>query len=614
MFAALASLRRRRRAAIVVLAALLLTIMMGFMAMAIDLGYIVLVRTELQSAADSAALAAAGSMSQSENDIIASAQRYASLNLAANRPVTLSDGDVEFGTWDASALTFTPTGSVGNAVRTTVRFDSQTANRGLFFARIFGKEHFALEASAVAMGNPRDIAFVVDLSGSMNNDTEPCWATYEITQDLQPQGFPDVGSGMMQKVYDEFSFGAFPGSLEWIGSPLVTANSSAYANLTKNAGPLTGASIPAQYRISSGDSESTRKTKAYRFLIDGQLAALMPAAMPHPNSATNFNYWSKYLDYVIERKNVSGRGYLPPNQDSFRLTGGGNPDNSAFPDATSAERDSYLNRVGYRTYAQFMMDCGRNVRPDDVNYVPLSVNSPYCPYHSESTAGGTFQFPPSEEPMNSVRRSVIAGIEEVRRMNATIPDENQRDWVSIITFDTVNGTRVRQPLTGDYAVAMQACATMQATGDDALSTATETGLIAARQHICRPEDGGQGRRNTHKVIVLLTDGMPNLKSSSNGTVDGFINSNPSSDFCGDRNLDAALMQAMSMQGERWNVYAVGVGLGTDYDFMDRLARTGGTANGSGASPRTSGNPLGYESEVSAIFRKIITNPKIRLVQ
>ena len=69
-----------------------------------------------------------------------------------------------------------------------------------------------------------------------------------------------------------------------------------------------------------------------------------------------------------------------------------------------------------------------------------------------------------------------------------------------------------------------------------------------------------------------------------------------------------------MQAADWQVFSVGIGLGTDYDFMDRMARLGGTANDAGQSPRGSGNPAEYEQRLTEIFEKIITNPQIRLVQ
>ncbi len=48
---------RRRRGAIVVLTAIMLVFMLGLIALAIDIGYLLLARTELQHAAAAAALA-----------------------------------------------------------------------------------------------------------------------------------------------------------------------------------------------------------------------------------------------------------------------------------------------------------------------------------------------------------------------------------------------------------------------------------------------------------------------------------------------------------------------------------------------------------------------------
>lgn len=612
---AIRSPRGHRRGAIVLLTAILMVLLVAVIAFVVDTGYMVAVKTQLQRAADSAALAGAATLSLPQDQVLAEAQQIATLNIVGNKPATLSSQDLVFGTWDSATRTFAPSAASSNAVRVTLRCDDSTGNNRLFFAPIFGYTKFSLQATATAAGNPRDIAFVVDLSGSMNNDTEPCWATYEI-ENMYGSSYPTVASDLMQKIYTEFGYGAFPGSLAHVGAPAgVATDSSAYANLTKTGGPLTLATVPATYRILSTDSESTRKTKAYKWIIDYQLATLMPAALPVPSSATNLSYWTKYLDFVIQSKSVTGRGTLPPSQDSDRITGLGNPYTDSYPDASTTERDSYRNKLGYRTYMQFMMDMGRNEKPDGCNYVPLSADSPLCPRHNEVTAGGTFSFPPSEEPTHSIRRSLIAAIQEVKLRNASIPSMNHRDKVSIITFDTVSGTVIRQALTGDYDQAMLACTQLQAVADNTSSTATETGLIKASQHLANAPTGS-GRSNAEKVVVLMTDGIPNLKSSSDSAVSSYRSSHPSSNYYGGSSYtyDAALMQAATMQGNRWMVFSVGVGLGTDYGFMDRLARMGQTANNSGQSPRTSGNPLAYENEVSAIFKKIISNPQLRLVQ
>jgi hypothetical protein len=266
-----------------------------------------------------------------------------------------------------------------------------------------------------------------------------------------------------------------------------------------------------------------------------------------------------------------------------------------------------------------MLDHGRDVRPESNTYVPLSQFSPDSSWHSESTAGGTFSFPPREMPTHAARRALIAAIEVVKERNANISDPNNKDWISIISYDKTSGggPTIVQPLTDDYASAMQASTTLQACGDFGATTATETALIKAKNHISFKKKGGLGRNAANKVVVLLTDGLPNLYSSSSTTIDAYISSHSElTDFYnnGAYWCDASLMQAASMNAENWSLYPVGIGLGCDYGFMDRMARLGNTANSQGESARGSGNPAEYEQRLTDIFKKIITSPKLRLVQ
>jgi Flp pilus assembly protein TadG len=698
--------------------------LLGIIAFALDLGYIVLVRTQLQAAADAAAMAAAATMSSPRNEMIAEAQRYAGYHVAGGRVVKLRDVDVEYGTWDATRRIFTTSEDPGNAVRVTAHADSTTnGERSLFFGKIFNHISFPAQASAVAMANPRDIAFVVDLSGSMNDDTEPCWATNAIDSTFGTQGYPTIGTDLMKQVYQDFGFGAYPGVLEYLGAPAgVPQDSYAYAELTKDEGYLANVTIPATYRILPEDSESVRKQKAYSWIIDYQIARVMPEAKPTPISGVNYAYWERYLDYLsigvtiyapspsppsppseptppsspppsdpppssppptpppppptppmgylpVERHGVwftawmrdsrhrdssngrspgseialamaspvedavfpllllgaasgtppENRGSIPPNRYSGRIYKFNNPNTSSFPQVSTSVPRGYRNWIGYLTYVQFMMDHGRDIQPLPGCFVPLSRFSPDCPWHPEETAGGTFAFPPREQPAHAARRALIAAIQIIKERNSSIPDLRNRDWVSVISYDSLSngGPQLVLTLTGDYDQAMQACTQLQACGDLTATTATETGLIAARNHLKPQKDGGQGRLNTNKVIVLLTDGMPNLYSSDTNEINAFIGSSPNrQEFYnnGAYWYDAALMQSAIIQNNKWSLYPVGIGLGTDYDFMDRMARLGGTADQHGQSPRSSGNPAEYEQRLTDIFRKIVTSPQMRLVQ
>ncbi len=560
-----------RRGAIVVLAAILLVVVVGMVAFGVDMGCIVLARTQLQVAADASALAGAATTYLPRAEMEAVAKQYASANKVGTKSVQLASSDIEYGTWDTSTRRFTPSATPGNAVRVTARADSTTSGEvPLFFGRIFNLNSVSQRASAVATVNPRDIAFVIDLSGSMNDDTDPD-NTDTINSTFAPKGYPTIGTQLMQKVYDDFGFGAFPGTTQAIGQPLGVSTLSALSSTT---GPLSKSTIAAKYRILSSDSSTTRKQKAYYWVMDVQIPAVMPNAKPAPNTSTNYNYWAKYLD-------------------------------------------DYASKIGYRSYTHFMMYYGRDEKPDGSNYTPLSLSSPVCPMHLESTAGGTFSFPPREQPTHAARRATIAALQVIKERNENITDKNQKDWVSIITFDKVGTAAIPVPLTDDYDAAMQACTRLQAVSSNGYSTATEDGLILAGAHLKAKDRGGKGRTTSNKVVVLLTDGMPNLYSSSKTTISNYRKDNPSDNFYGGSSKyahDAALMQTSMVQGDRWSVYPVGIGLECDYDFMDRMARMGATANSDGQSPRGSGNPAEYEQRLTDIFEHIITNPKLRLVQ
>ncbi len=312
----------------------------------------------------------------------------------------------------------------------------------------------------------------------------------------------------------------------------------------------------------------------------------MPNAKPAPSSSnsTSLNYWTGYIGDINSNGGV----------------------------------------LGYRTYVTWLMEYGgRDQMVDTSNsqFGQLSTSSPNCVYHNESTAGGTFSFPADEQPTHAERRSVIAGINEVKSHNATIGDTDQKDWVSIVTFDKQGDVQTLLPLTSNYDTAMAACPKMQAVGNNGASTDTESGLAAGYNLIKPASQGGTGRENTEKVVVLLTDGAANLKDSSNSSISSYTSSHPntyngSSNYYGssDYPSDAALMQADGMQSKGWYVYALPLGLAVDSDFMNRMARVGGTADDNGNAPSTSGDPSTYETEMTTLLGKIIDNPQVRLVK
>ena len=169
------SSKTRRRGAVTPLMALLLVFLLGMVGFSVDMGYIALAESELQSAADSAALAGCsplmqgfvqynlpGQSSYNQGVILKNsldsartyAKNYASYNAAGGASsLTLNNSDIEFGFTDAN-YNYTPLPTYTgfpNTIKVTMRRDS-SANGGvsLFFAPVLGISSQNLKASAAA--------------------------------------------------------------------------------------------------------------------------------------------------------------------------------------------------------------------------------------------------------------------------------------------------------------------------------------------------------------------------------------------------------------------------------------------------------------------------------
>jgi Flp pilus assembly protein TadG len=166
---------RRRRGAIAPLSALLAAFLLGMVAFAIDIAWIVLTEDELQNVADASALAGVQALldpyvqyqlpgqSESTKQMIlanamtaarADAKTYAAYNSAGGVKMSILDSDIEFGFMD-SANNYTPYSSITpqfpNTIKVVTRRDA-TANGSLklFFAPVLGTSKSNLTATASA--------------------------------------------------------------------------------------------------------------------------------------------------------------------------------------------------------------------------------------------------------------------------------------------------------------------------------------------------------------------------------------------------------------------------------------------------------------------------------
>ncbi len=170
---------RNRPGAILPLVLISLVGLLGFVALAIDLGMIAVARNQCQNAVDSAAMAGArtlnGDASNNWNSTAAinKATTTAGQNKILSESVEPAEVTVELGsyTYDTAQNKFevqipgTP-GENLSVARVTVNHTSESG-----FARIFGVNLFDTTATATAVHRPRDIALILDFSGSMRFDS-----------------------------------------------------------------------------------------------------------------------------------------------------------------------------------------------------------------------------------------------------------------------------------------------------------------------------------------------------------------------------------------------------------------------------------------------------------
>ena len=121
---------------------------MGFCSLAVDVGRVQVVKTELRRTADAAARYAAPALGQGMAAVRARAKDVADDNTADGTPVILADADIEQGHWVPGTRTFVPNGQPCDAVRVTARRSGATAVP-LMFARALGRRSADVSASAV---------------------------------------------------------------------------------------------------------------------------------------------------------------------------------------------------------------------------------------------------------------------------------------------------------------------------------------------------------------------------------------------------------------------------------------------------------------------------------
>ena len=585
--------RRLRPAGAVVFVAISLALTLGIAALAVDLGVLYQAQAELQRAADAAALAA------TEQLIVAQGQdsgepdgadpldpldaaTYAAGALARINTVIREEGalnaetDIEFGRAvympAIERFEFQPSSEPYDSVRVTVRRTEGNSSGpiDLIFAKFLGHDTRDLQARAAAVLVPRDIAVVIDLSGSMTYDSElrywdrndggyantrDIWAAldgwepsrpYLPGSELETEYASDTGPdiGAMSDWGDPLLPGSYdPGSddgLWYIRRNSVTTDSNLLSDLTARG--YTNDEINAM-TSSSNDGDNTLWRNRVGVMVglatwkSGKTGALYPGGgdgdnlvessevswIVYPGFRVDWS-WSNYIDEVENGNGVPG---------DFRY------------------------RYGLKTFTNWLMERQSGIA--DTNNLWATP----------------------EQPLRAVKDAVQSMIDVIEALDSL-------DHVSLEIF--AQTARHEIDLTDNLQAVPDRLYHMQAGHYDRM-TNIGGGLAQAIAEL----QSSRARGNTHKVIVLMSDGVPNMSE------DG------SSDAAGARVY--ALNQAERAADFGYRVYTVSVGYSVDRALMQEIA-----ALGQGQEFYAVGAPEEYSEQLQEIFRTLGGRRSVTLIE
>jgi len=170
--------RTHRRGAIIVLVAFLMVVLFIGVAFSVDVAHIQLTKTQLRVSTDLANRAGTETLSRTKDVAAAraAAKQIALANPVASRPLALADSQMTFGKVTPGESVFVPGAQPFNAMRIDSAMSAQQGGGAvpLFFAGILGTKEFSPQLTSIVttQNNPqRDIAAVIDITGSMNSPT-----------------------------------------------------------------------------------------------------------------------------------------------------------------------------------------------------------------------------------------------------------------------------------------------------------------------------------------------------------------------------------------------------------------------------------------------------------
>ncbi len=146
--------------------ALVGTILILSASLALEIGLVRVAKAEVQNATDSGAKAAADILGSANALVIQKAKDFVNKHTIYGnaKPQNVK---VELGDWDDATKTFSINNNNPKAVRVTAEYSGKH-----YLAKIINVNAYTVTAESIAISVPRDIVFSVDISESMNDDSQ----------------------------------------------------------------------------------------------------------------------------------------------------------------------------------------------------------------------------------------------------------------------------------------------------------------------------------------------------------------------------------------------------------------------------------------------------------
>jgi Flp pilus assembly protein TadG len=402
---------------------LMMLVVLGIAALVVDVGHAMVVQRELQAATDSAALAAAETMSGTSTTYQTYATNYSAssggenaysgLNITGSTVTPLCLSTVS--SWNIVCTVSGGKVTVPNAVSVT-----QTASLTTFFAGIIGKPTMTVSATSTAAHArpmPYNIALIIDSTLSMNDTDSNC---NNLTQEqCALNGVQQLLAGLSTS-YDHVALFTFPNVVAGGNAPAGVAitnsgtaqsfgctstvpssqNSISYWNLGGGLyGPILKA-IDTNSGNNSNGSSTTQYQKAYQPPYTGIAWALPYSFPPIPTGTSGYampsgNYSPTYqITPFLEDYNTvsSTTTSLNTSSNLVKAVGGLSGCSGLAPSSYDGDFGTYYPGALYAAQAALLKEQNTHANSSNVMII-LGDGNATAPQYWPSSSGPMYAMP-----------------------------------------------------------------------------------------------------------------------------------------------------------------------------------------------------------------------------